>query len=466
MPPDFGLILLATFLTGSGMYVLHEGDSISPMTESPIATLHSNDHTKIRHLRSVDWETANEGRSLYWGDLILTGRSEATVTFEEGIEVKLSEETLVQLDQPGDGSLTLLLVSGKMSLRKDHAQVLLRGERVEARISKTDFNIENRGKKAEISFSGPLTPADEASGTGRIKLDFTGRSLSTNSPTEKTITLPPIETDATSALSLSPEKTQGEFEPKRQVAEAPLEETESSLNDSVGAPYFDPQAPLRLVSITPIIKNETDKHKVSIAVKTPRRPEELPERSVSRSFKKPEILAQVEKAPQEKPKPVPSGSSERHIDESENGAPTSQLLDLQIGVLGTIQRFESSNWVSLAPRVSWTPRYSLTYSDGIRLDVGLALITKVDGGLFPSLDYVILYSRNFYDHFQIEIGGGLDSWIDYGGTNALARVNGAYLLSQSLLGSGLILDRISVSYSAIFSSAFTQTFFFGVGLSF
>ena len=141
-------------------------------------------------------------------------------------------------------------------------------------------------------------------------------------------------------------------------------------------------------------------------------------------------------------------------------------LSLGNVTFGIVLATQSPAWLALSPRLGWTPRYAFNDKVGLRADFGFSPLARITGGLVASFDYSFLYSYNFSKHFQVEAGAGAQTWVNYGGTSALLKIDGSLILNGELAQNNFKLARASVGYATVFSANFTQIYSLNAGFEF
>lgn len=131
------------------------------------------------------------------------------------------------------------------------------------------------------------------------------------------------------------------------------------------------------------------------------------------------------------------------------------LLNFQVGGIGVYPSGGSSQY---SVQLAWTPYVGLG-PIGLRGDFGVAFLKNVVGNRFMAVNTEALLSFSLLPAFSVEAGGGLQNWIDNGGTDLSFSAN---LVFSTLA----MLDRIYVGYSRFFLAPGVNQLRFGIGFTF
>ncbi len=142
------------------------------------------------------------------------------------------------------------------------------------------------------------------------------------------------------------------------------------------------------------------------------------------------------------------------------GSSARMLRAFRVGPVFMVQRFGSP---SLAFATSWNPTFPLTPSLGLRLALGFLVGTKNTGQAFIVLDNSVLFAYPRAGHWQLELGLGAETWIDYGGTRPTGTAALSYRFGDS---QGFSLDRVVLGYTSLFDTNFIQQIRMAVELAF
>ena len=111
--------------------------------------------------------------------------------------------------------------------------------------------------------------------------------------------------------------------------------------------------------------------------------------------------------------------------------------------VGAITAFQSGGAYSYSGELAWAPELSLGFI-GLRANVGGSMLKKDSSGTFFVLDTEGFFCFSILPMITLELGGGLQNWIGYGGSAAIFGGN-VVLNLPKIMG---LFDRVYAGYSS------------------
>lgn len=105
-----------------------------------------------------------------------------------------------------------------------------------------------------------------------------------------------------------------------------------------------------------------------------------------------------------------------------------------------------SSWTG---EFAWTPQYNITSDFGVRANLGGSILKGMTSDHFTMLDYELLLNYTFITQWEIEAGGGAQTWIDHGGTRPAVSATYAFKPKEKLF---TFVDSIFATYTHTFIS--------------
>ena len=142
---------------------------------------------------------------------------------------------------------------------------------------------------------------------------------------------------------------------------------------------------------------------------------------------------------------------------SQNSRAEISFMEFQANGIGVTQ---AAGGNSYSGQLSWNPTVGMG-PIALRGDLGLTLLKSTFDSKFTVIDYQLLLKYDLLGPISIEGGGGLETWVNNGGTHLV--LSGNLVWGLKFLS---IFDRIFAGYSRFFLSGnATNEFKLGVGFS-
>ena len=127
--------------------------------------------------------------------------------------------------------------------------------------------------------------------------------------------------------------------------------------------------------------------------------------------------------------------------------------------------FQKFGGFTLATGMSWNPTEFLNQNLRLSAQVGFYIPNVITGGFFVVVDTEAFIGYRFLPRFELEVGGGAQTWVNYGGIVPTASVSLSFLFQKVLFNTALA-NRIFVGYSVIPAENLTQNIRLGIGFVF
>ena len=127
--------------------------------------------------------------------------------------------------------------------------------------------------------------------------------------------------------------------------------------------------------------------------------------------------------------------------------------------------FQKFGGFTLATGVSWNPTEYLTSTLRLSGQLGVYVPNIITGGFFFVVDTEVLLGWRFSKRFELEVGGGAQTWVNYGGIVPTASISLSFLFQKVLFNTALA-NRIFAGYSVIPAENMTHNIRLGLGFVF
>jgi len=130
-----------------------------------------------------------------------------------------------------------------------------------------------------------------------------------------------------------------------------------------------------------------------------------------------------------------------------------------------VYTFQKFGGFTLATGVSWNPTEYLNSILRLSGQLGVYVPNIITGGFFFVVDTEVMLGWRFLPRFELEIGGGAQTWVNYGGIVPTASVSVSFLFQKVLFNTALV-NRIFAGYSVIPAENLTHNIRLGLGFVF
>ena len=96
---------------------------------------------------------------------------------------------------------------------------------------------------------------------------------------------------------------------------------------------------------------------------------------------------------------------------------------------------------------TWNPGFWITDHIGVRLSAGGSLLKSRVNKMYPGIEAALLGTLSLSDSLALEAGGGLQYWMDNGGSLYMAQANAVMPMKSRFL---YIFDSIVAGYAMVF----------------
>jgi hypothetical protein len=127
--------------------------------------------------------------------------------------------------------------------------------------------------------------------------------------------------------------------------------------------------------------------------------------------------------------------------------------------------FQKFGGFSFATGVSWNPTEFLNKALRFSGQVGFYVPNAITEGFFVVLDTEVFIGYRFLPRFELEVGGGAQTWVNYSGMVPTASVSLSFMFQKVLFNMALA-NRIFVGYSIIPAENLTHNIRLGLGFVF
>ena len=128
---------------------------------------------------------------------------------------------------------------------------------------------------------------------------------------------------------------------------------------------------------------------------------------------------------------------------------------------------QGANQNSTSAEAAWTPAFRINSSLAVRGNFGVAALRANDiygnQTTFTMIDVEALFRYYLTPDWDLDIGGGIQTWVNQGGGNGVVSANLGYDLTSPWLG---FVDRLFDGYSDAFQNVNANEFRAGFGLNF
>lgn len=127
--------------------------------------------------------------------------------------------------------------------------------------------------------------------------------------------------------------------------------------------------------------------------------------------------------------------------------------------------FQKFGGFTLATGLSWNPTEYLNSVLRFSGQLGVYVPNIITGGFFVVVDTELFIGWRFLPRFELEVGGGAQTWVNYGGIVPTASVSVSFLFQKVLFNTALA-NRIFAGYSIIPAENMTHNIRLGLGFVF